>query len=79
MHHSISTRPTWSEQSQTRPGLWEEKRFQSLVKTGKVLEVYVGLGILLRPFLENTVCYSMRLVMDFYLFDPATLIIFLVL
>lgn len=35
-----------------------ENRFQSLVKNSKVLEVHVELGIVLRPCLENTICYS---------------------
>lgn len=59
--------------------LGKENRFQSLVKTTKDLSVVWDWEYSKGHFLENTVCYSMRLVMGFYLSDPAMLIIFLVL
>lgn len=42
----------------------EGKQVPEPGEDNRVLEVCVELGRVLRPFLENTVCYSIRLVMD---------------
>ena len=57
----ISAVLNWSEQPQAHTGSRGGKTLERLM-SGKVLEVHVGLGIVRRPFLANTVCCTVHLV-----------------
>lgn len=61
----------------TRPPRFKEKenRLQYL-ESHMVLERPMGLGLVLRPFLENAFCCTIQLVIDVSLSDAATLILF---
>lgn len=62
----------------TRPPRFKEKenRLHYLMESHKVLERPMGLGLVLRPFLENAFCHTIQLVIDVSLSDAATLILF---